>query len=115
MERKTLPVAGACAGMTAVFGTPIAAVLLAVDLLLFELKPHSFLPVTVDCITAAVERQYVLTPGPLIPYIGGAIVDPLHALGWVGLSLAAGLESAVLRLGKTMQRGQVVRMVGGTL
>jgi CIC family chloride channel protein len=98
MERKTLLVAGACAGMTAVFGTPIAAILLAVELLLFELKPRSFLPVAVACITAAVERQYVLTPAPLFPYIGGATIDPLHALGWVGLGLAAGFGSAVLTL-----------------
>ena len=98
MERKTLLVAGACAGMTAVFGTPIAAILLAVELLLFELKPRSFLPVAVACITAAVERQYVLTPAPLFPYIGGAIIDPLHALGWVGLGLAAGFGSALLTL-----------------
>src|SRR6185312_6217507 len=43
-ERKTLLVAGAAAGMTAVFDTPIAAVLLAVELLLFEWKPRSFIP-----------------------------------------------------------------------
>ena len=46
-ERKTLLVAGAAAGMTAIFGTPIAAVLLAVELLLFEWKPRSFVPVVV--------------------------------------------------------------------
>src|SRR6201984_2373964 len=46
-ERKTLLVAGAAAGMTAVFGTPVAAVLLAVELLLFEWRPRSFLPVAV--------------------------------------------------------------------
>jgi CIC family chloride channel protein len=98
MERKTLLVAGACAGMTAVFGTPVAAILLAVELLLFELKPRSFLPVAVACITAAIERQYVLTPTPLFPYTGGVITDPLHAFGWVGLGLAAGFGSALLTL-----------------
>ncbi len=46
-ERKSLLVAGAAAGMTAVFGTPIASVLLAVELLLFEWKPRSFIPVSV--------------------------------------------------------------------
>src|SRR3569623_566983 len=46
-ERKTLLVAGASAGMTAVFGTPIAAILLAVELLLFEWKPRSIVPVVV--------------------------------------------------------------------
>ena len=55
-ERKTLLVAGAAAGMTAVFGTPIAAVMLAVELLLFEWTPRSFVPVAVAAITAEVER-----------------------------------------------------------
>ena len=44
-ERKTLLVAGAAAGMSAMFATPMAAVLLAVELLLFEWKPRSFIPV----------------------------------------------------------------------
>jgi len=97
-ERKTLLVAGACAGMTAVFGTPVAAILLAIELLLFELKPRSVIPVAVACITAAVERRFVLTPAPLFPYTGSVIVDPLHALGWVGLGLAAGFGSALLTI-----------------
>jgi chloride channel protein, CIC family len=42
-ERKTLLVAGAAAGMTTVFGTPIAAIMLAVELLLFEWTPRSFI------------------------------------------------------------------------
>ena len=46
-ERKTLLVAGAAAGMAAIFATPMAAVLLAVELLLFEWKPRSFVPVAV--------------------------------------------------------------------
>jgi len=96
MERKTLLVAGACAGMTAVFGTPVAAMLLAVELLLFELKPRSFLPVAVACITAAIERRYVLTPAPLFPFAGHVAIDPLHGLGWIGLGLIAGFGSALL-------------------
>ena len=51
-ERKTLLVSGAAAGMTAIFGTPVAAVLLAVELLLFEWRPRSFIPVAVAAITA---------------------------------------------------------------
>ncbi len=55
-ERKTLLVAGAAAGMTTVFGTPIAAIMLAVELLLFEWTPRSFIPVTVAAVAAAVGR-----------------------------------------------------------
>jgi CIC family chloride channel protein len=97
-ERKTLLVAGACAGMTAVFGTPVAAILLAIELLLFELKPRSVVPVAVACITAAIERRFILTPAPLFPFTGSVTIDPLHALGWVGLGLAAGLGSALLTI-----------------
>lgn len=66
-ERKTLLAAGAVAGMTAVFGTPIAAVLLAVELLLFELRPRSLLPVAIACCVAAALRPLLLGSGPLFP------------------------------------------------
>ena len=52
-ERKTLLVAGAAAGMSATFGAPVAAVLLAVELLLFEWKPRSFVPVALASAVAA--------------------------------------------------------------
>jgi H+/Cl- antiporter ClcA len=66
-ERKTLLVAGAVAGMTAVFGTPVAAVLLAVELLLFELRPRSLLPVAVSCAVAGFIRPLLMGSGPLFP------------------------------------------------
>jgi len=66
-ERKALLVAGACAGMTAVFGAPLAAVLLAVELLLFELRPRSLLPVALSCAVAAFLRPLWAGAGPLFP------------------------------------------------
>ena len=66
-ERKTLLVAGAVAGMTAVFGTPIAALLLAVELLLFELRPRSLLPVAIACAVAGFLRPLLLDAAPLFP------------------------------------------------
>lgn len=66
-ERKTLLVAGAVAGMTAVFGTPIAALLLAVELLLFELRPRSLLPVAIACAVAGFLRPLLMEAGPLFP------------------------------------------------
>lgn len=59
-ERKTLLVAGAAAGMAAVFNTPMAAILLAVELLLFELKPRSFAPVALAACTADLVRIHIL-------------------------------------------------------
>jgi H+/Cl- antiporter ClcA len=66
-ERKTLLVAGAVAGMTAVFGTPIAALLLAIELLLFELRPRSLAPVAVACAVAGFMRPLLIESGPLFP------------------------------------------------
>ncbi len=95
-ERKTLLVAGAAAGMSAVFATPVAAVLLAVELLLFEWKPRSFIPVAVAAVVAAVVRAPLLGAGPLFP------VAPHPALSAAGLGfalvvgLAVGLGSGAL-------------------
>ncbi len=66
-ERKTLLVAGAAAGMAATFASPVAAILLAVELLLFEWKPRSFVPVALACATAAAARTFVIGAGPLFP------------------------------------------------
>ena len=75
-ERKTLLVAGAAAGMSAVFATPIAAVLLAVELLLFEWKPRSFIPVTVAAVVASVMRVPLLGAGPIFAVLPHAALAP---------------------------------------
>jgi len=98
-ERKTLLVAGAAAGMSATFASPIAAVLLAVELLLFELKPRSLIPVAVASIAGAAARRHLLGAGPLfpIPDIDLAVVLQPTALGWCALVGAlAGVLSATL-------------------
>ncbi|CAN5606590.1 hypothetical protein BH18VER2_BH18VER2_00120 [soil metagenome] len=59
-ERKTLLVAGAAGGMAAVFAPPIAATLLAVELLLFEWRPRSFIPVAIASLVAAILRVPLL-------------------------------------------------------
>lgn len=66
-ERKSLLVAGAAAGMTSIFGTPIAAILLAIEVLLFEWKPRSFVPVVVGVLTAWLWRPLLIDTGPLFP------------------------------------------------
>src|SRR6058998_2815140 len=66
-ERTTLLVAGAAAGMSATFATPVAAILLAVELLLFEWRPRSLVPVAIASVIAATLRIYWLGPGPLFP------------------------------------------------
>lgn len=95
-ERKTLLVAGAAAGMTTVFGTPIAAVMLAVELLLFEWAPRSFIPVAVAATVSAVERSYLHMPSPLFPFSGGVQISLAGLITWVAVGTIAGLLSGVL-------------------
>ena len=90
-ERKALLVAGACAGMTAVFGTPLAAVLLAVELLLFELRPRSLLPVALACSVAAFLRPLWSSAGPLFP-----METAKPELAALASCLLAGLASGAL-------------------
>lgn len=95
-ERKTLLVAGAAAGMTTVFGTPIAAVMLAVELLLFEWAPRSFVPVAVAATVSAVERSYLHMPTPLFPFSGDVQISLMGLITWVAVGTIAGLLSGVL-------------------
>ncbi|MBL6749702.1 MAG: chloride channel protein [Nevskia sp.] len=96
-ERKALLVAGACAGMTAVFGTPLAAILLAVELLLFELRPRSLLPVALACAVAAFLRPLWADAGPLFP-LASAAPSAVAFASCVVAGLAAGLLSAAMTL-----------------
>ena len=95
-ERKTLLVAGAAAGMTTVFGTPIAAIMLAVELLLFEWTPRSFIPVAVAAIIAEVERTALHLPGPIFPFQGSMAISFVGLGGWVLVGICAGLLSGLL-------------------
>jgi H+/Cl- antiporter ClcA/CBS domain-containing protein len=95
-ERKTLLVAGAAAGMTTVFGTPIAAIMLAVELLLFEWSPRSFVPVAVASILAAVERHALHMPSPLFPFTGEVEFSLLALLCWAFVGVLGGLLSGLL-------------------
>ncbi len=96
-ERKTLLVAGAAAGMSATFATPVAAVLLAVELLLFEWKPRSLVPVALASATAAAMRRYLIGAGPLfaVPQ-HSAVFGPEALLGCLLVGLLAGVLSALL-------------------
>ena len=95
-ERKTLLVAGAAGGMSAIFAAPVAAVLLAVELLLFEWKPRSFIPVAIASAAAFALRIPLLGTGPTFP------LTPHAMLGGEGLAFAllvgilAGLASGAL-------------------
>src|SRR5690606_26734238 len=89
-ERKTLLVAGSAAGRTAVSGTRVAAILLAVELLLFEWKPRSFIPVAAAAITAICLRPPLFGPGPLFPFAGDAPAAWWGLVACAALGVAAG-------------------------
>lgn len=98
-ERKTLLVAGAAGGMSATFATPVAAVMLAVELLLFEWKPRSLIPVALASVTAALVRHYILGPAPLFPAPPhAAFVGVEGLLGCVLVGLLAGGLATLLTL-----------------
>jgi CIC family chloride channel protein len=97
VERKTLLVAGAAAGMSATFAAPIAAVLLAVELMLFEWKPRSLVPVALASATAGAARRYIIGVGPLFPVPTHPVfIGPMGLLGCVVCGLLAGALSALL-------------------
>jgi H+/Cl- antiporter ClcA len=96
-ERKTLLVAGAAGGMSATFASPVAAVLLAVELLLFEWKPRSLIPVALASVTAGAARRYVMGLGPLFPTPAHPVfIGPQGLVGCMLAGLLAGVLSALL-------------------
>jgi len=97
-ERKALLVAGAAGGMSATFGTPVAAAVLAVELLLFEWKPRSFVPVVVASAAAAMIRPYLgLAAAPLFEVpIHGAQPEILGLLSALVVGLLGGILSLLL-------------------
>jgi len=95
-ERKTLLVAGAAAGMTGIFGTPLAAVLLAIEVLLFEWKPRSFVPVVTAVLMSFACRPMLLGSGALFPFPAVALDWWQAASGSLATGILAGLEAALL-------------------
>lgn len=96
-ERKTLLVAGAAAGMSATFAAPLSAVLLAVELLLFEWKPRSLIPVALASATAGAARRYIMGIGPIFPVpMHPVFIGPEGLLGCAIAGILAGAVSAAL-------------------
>jgi H+/Cl- antiporter ClcA len=86
-ERKIILTAGACAGMSSIFGSPLAAVLLAIELLLFEFSPRSIIPVSLACISGAGMHILLFEHAPVF----AMLAIPLPTIGGMGIYILLGL------------------------
>ena len=98
-ERKILLAAGAAAGMAATFGSPLAAVVLAIELLLFEFSARALVPLVVSTAIAGGVHAALFGYGPLFPvpshdYAGLGVLPAFVVLG-----LACGLLAALITRG----------------
>jgi H+/Cl- antiporter ClcA len=97
-QRKSLLVAGAAAGMSAVFGTPVAATLFGVELLAFEIKPRSMVLIglaaaTADGLRMTMAHAGLVAPQPLFPVPSHAPLDGMALLGAAAVGVACGFAA----------------------
>ncbi|MGH8279419.1 MAG: chloride channel protein [Gammaproteobacteria bacterium] len=88
-ERKILLAAGAAAGMAAVFGAPVASVAMAVELLLFEFRARSLIPVALATVVATGVRYVISGPGAVFAMPN--VAEP----GWLALAIFVVLGAVV--------------------
>ncbi|MEO6812597.1 MAG: chloride channel protein [Ginsengibacter sp.] len=96
-ERKILLASGATAGMAAIFGSPIAGIFLAIELLLFEFSPRAIIPVALACITGAAGHHFLFGSGPVFP-VSHPIEIPSNTalLVYSGLGIITGVLSVLV-------------------
>src|SRR5436309_2880325 len=95
-ERKVLLACGAAAGMSATFNTPIAGVILAIELLLFEFKSRSFIPLVIACTLATAVHMQFLGAGPM--FMSSAALGGAFAIGTNHLFSGANLSPGAFAL-----------------
>src|SRR5579872_366268 len=100
-QRRALLVAGAAAGMSAVFGTPVAATLFGVELLAFEFKPRSMILIglaaaTADGLRMVMAHAGLVSPQPIFPVPGHSPLDAVVLLGATVVGLATGVAAWVM-------------------
>jgi H+/Cl- antiporter ClcA len=109
VERKTLLAAGAAAGMAATFGSPVSALLLAVELLLFEYRPRTLIPVALAAATATGVRISFVGSAPVfaMPELaqpGGAALASYIVLGALLGVASVGVTRAVYAVEDAFER-----------
>lgn len=114
-ERKVLLASGAAAGMAATFNTPIAGVLIAIELLLFEFRMRSFVPLSIASVIATGVRQQLLGSGPLIR-MGTVSYDLFSALPFLlVLGAILGVAAVVFKNGYFVTEDQFDRLPVGNV
>src|SRR5580700_8352200 len=93
VERKVLLACGAAAGMSATFNTPIAGVILAIELLLFEFKSRSFIPLVIASTLATAVHMQLLGPGPMFHVAEMDFAIPRALPFYLALGLVCGLAA----------------------
>jgi len=93
-ERKILLAAGATAGMSAIFGSPIAGIFLAIELLLFEFSPRSIIPVALACITGSAGHHLLFESGPVFPMPAVEVPSNTALAAYSVIGIIVGLLSA---------------------
>ncbi|NSL90733.1 chloride channel protein [Chitinophaga solisilvae] len=95
-ERKVLLAAGACAGMSAIFGSPLAAILLAIELLLFEFSPRAVIPVAIACITGGGMHLLLFGAEPVFMMPAIPAVSDMALVTYVLMGVAIGVVAALV-------------------
>ncbi|OYX93683.1 MAG: chloride channel protein, partial [Sphingobacteriia bacterium 35-40-5] len=95
-ERKIILTAGACAGMAAIFGTPLAAVMLAIELLLFEYSPRSIIPVALACTTGAAMHYIFFDTRPVFAMAAMQAPSFIALLTYILLGAMIGLVASLV-------------------
>ncbi|RFS26598.1 chloride channel protein [Chitinophaga silvatica] len=90
-ERKVILAAGACAGMSAIFGSPLAAILLAIELLLFEFSPRSIVPVALACITGAGMHLWLFEHSPVFAMPEIPVVSTTALVAYTVMGVLTGI------------------------
>jgi chloride channel protein, CIC family len=93
VERKVLLACGAAAGMSATFNTPIAGVILAIELLLFEFKSRSFIPLVIASTLATAVHMQLLGIGPMFQVAAMDFAIPRGLPFYLVLGLICGLAA----------------------
>jgi H+/Cl- antiporter ClcA len=95
-ERKIMLTAGACGGMAAIFGTPLAAVMLAIELLLFEFSPKSIIPVALSCTTGTIMHYLLFGTAPVFAMSAIQVPDAAALVTYFLMGMLIGVVAAFI-------------------